>query len=115
MATPEPATYRDKFAWARNTTTNVKEYVPVHWIGSPWFPQYKPLKSSAAARPAGFDPAEHNVDEVLAHLAGADDAEVERVKTVEAGGKGRSTIAAFAPQHHTDTADASAATSPKEK
>ncbi|MGN6413789.1 hypothetical protein [Flexivirga sp.] len=103
---------RKGFVVARNTTTDAKEYVPSHWVGSSWFPQYQPLKSSAAARPAVFDPAEHNVDEVLAHLADADAAEVDRVKSAEASGKGRSTIAAFKP--NIDTADASAATSPKE-
>lgn len=114
MAQPLPHMSRKGFVWARNSTTNAKEYVPEHWVGSSWFPQYKALKSSAAARPADFDPTEHNVDEVLTHLAGADEAEVERVKAAEAEGKGRSTIASFEPQPNPDTADTSAATSPKE-
>lgn len=36
-----------------------------------------------------YDPAEYNVDEVLAHLAVSDEAEVERVRTVEAAGRDR--------------------------
>lgn len=47
-----PQIIRKGFVWARNTTTNAKEYVPAHWVGSSWFPQYQALKSSAAARPA---------------------------------------------------------------
>lgn len=47
-----PQIIRRGFVWARNTTTNAKEYVPEHWVGSSWFPQYVALKSSAAARPA---------------------------------------------------------------
>lgn len=47
-----PQIIREGFVWAKNTTTNAKEYVPAHWVGSTWFPQYQPLKSSVAARPA---------------------------------------------------------------
>jgi hypothetical protein len=43
-----------------------------------------------------YDPGEHNQDEVLAYLATADDAEVERVKAAEAEGpKKRAGIAGF--------------------
>lgn len=42
-----------------------------------------------------FDPGKHSVDEVTAYLADADDAEVVRVKQVEAEGKNRKGIAEF--------------------
>lgn len=39
-----------------------------------------------------FDPSEHNVDDVLAYLATADDAERARVIEAEAAGKARKSI-----------------------
>lgn len=39
-----------------------------------------------------FDPSEHTVPEVLAHLEGADDDERQRVLTAEQSGKSRMTI-----------------------
>lgn len=43
-----------------------------------------------ASQPAEvFDPAAHTVEQVLAHIAGADEAEVTRVRAVEAAGKDR--------------------------
>jgi trigger factor len=54
--------------------------------------------TSAASSPeptamaAGDDPAAFTVAEVQAYLAGADDAEKERVLAAEAAGKNRSTI-----------------------
>jgi trigger factor len=44
------------------------------------------------AMAAGDDPADFKVEEVQAYLAGADDAEKERVLAAEAAGKNRSTI-----------------------
>lgn len=55
----------------------------------------KQLVQDGKARPvapAAFDPAEHNVDDVLAHLATVDDAERERVLAAEQAGKARTTI-----------------------
>jgi trigger factor len=56
-------------------------------------PGWKPVKQPKPA-PAGgeFDPAEHNRDQVLEHLAGADGAERERVLTAERAGRARKTI-----------------------
>lgn len=45
-----------------------------------------------------FDPSEHTVDDVLAHLAGADATEVGRVKAAEAAGKDRKGIAEYEQQ-----------------
>jgi hypothetical protein len=42
-----------------------------------------------------FDPAEHNVAEVLAYLERADDTERDRVLGAEKAGKDRSSVAAF--------------------
>lgn len=39
-----------------------------------------------------FDPAKHSVEEVLAHLATADETEQARVRAAEADGKARTTI-----------------------
>ncbi|UVJ56365.1 trigger factor [Trueperella pyogenes] len=48
---------------------------------------------SAAEAPAGdFDPAEHKVDEVLAYVESADDAEKARVLEAEKNGKARKTL-----------------------
>jgi hypothetical protein len=46
---------------------------------------------------AVFDPAVHTVDEVIAHLEGADDEERQRVLDAEADGKQRVTIAGWEP------------------
>lgn len=42
--------------------------------------------------PGSFDPAQHNADEVLAHLDTADEAEARRVLDAEAEGKNRKGI-----------------------
>lgn len=47
--------------------------------------------------PEVFDPAEHNVDAVLEHLAKADQAEAARVLEVEAQGKGRKGVLEWVP------------------
>lgn len=39
-----------------------------------------------------YDPSEHNVDDVVKHLASASDAEKSRILAAEASGKGRTTI-----------------------
>ena len=39
-----------------------------------------------------FDPSEHNVEEVQAYLADADDTETQRVLDAEKAGKNRSTL-----------------------
>lgn len=44
-----------------------------------------------------YDPAGHDVEEVVEYLATVDDAEVERVKAVEAAGKNRKGIASWQP------------------
>ncbi len=47
----------------------------------------------AVPDPVGlFDPGEHTVEEVLAHLATADEDEQARVRAAEADGKARTTI-----------------------
>ena len=61
--------------------------------------------SSSTSPPAGdtrssvsggaYDPSDYNQDEVLEYLASADPEEVERVKAIEASGKGRHKIAEF--------------------
>lgn len=50
------------------------------------------LVQDGKARPVEFDPADHNVDDVLAYLATADGAERERVLAAEQAGKARTTI-----------------------
>lgn len=50
------------------------------------------LGESLADEPELFDPAAHNVDEVLDYLATADAVERERVLDAEADGKARTTI-----------------------
>lgn len=42
--------------------------------------------------PGSYDPAEHNYDEVLAHLEQADDAEAARIVAAERAGKARVSI-----------------------
>ncbi|MER5912321.1 hypothetical protein ABT124_17955 [Streptomyces sp. NPDC001982] len=49
--------------------------------------------------PAPFDPAEHNVADVLAYLGTVDRDEALRVLDAEAGGKKRSTILALREQY----------------
>ena len=48
--------------------------------------------TSSAGRTDAFDPSDHTVDEVKAHLAKADDAERDRVIAAEKAGKGRTSI-----------------------
>lgn len=48
--------------------------------------------SAETAPPAEFDPSGHNVDDVLAHLADASEAETARVLDAEADGKGRKSL-----------------------
>lgn len=55
---------------------------------------------------APFDPSEHTAQEVLAHLAEADPAEVARVLIAEVAGKHRSTVLAFDPGLPVAEADA---------
>jgi len=47
---------------------------------------------AVASAPAVFDPAEHNVVDVLAYLADADEDERARVLAAEAAGESRATI-----------------------
>jgi hypothetical protein len=61
--------------------------------------QQVPAATTAAAQandakdaPSTFDPGEHNVDDVLVHLADADDAERARVLAAEETGKARKGI-----------------------
>ncbi|MDP9800358.1 trigger factor [Arcanobacterium wilhelmae] len=56
----------------------------------------KPAKAEKKAAAGDFDPADHKVDEVLAYLESADDAEKARVIKAEEEGKGRKTILAKA-------------------
>ncbi|MFE3578717.1 hypothetical protein [Streptomyces vinaceus] len=54
-----------------------------------------PTEASSPADPApaaDFDPSEHTVDDVLAYLADADEAERARVLAVEEAGQARVTI-----------------------
>lgn len=67
---------------------------------------------SAKKEPAEFDPAQHSVEEVLEYLADADAAEVERVQAAEAGGKNRSTVAAYETSTEVDEAESDDKTEP---
>lgn len=77
-----------------------------------WTPCGKPAPSYAdlfdpapgAAAQTGFDPAEHTVDEVNAHLAEhlESPGEIERVLQLEAAGKNRTTIHDPRPQVEND-------------
>lgn len=46
----------------------------------------------------GFDPSAHKVDEILAHLDGADEAEIDRVLNLEEVGKKRASVLNWEPQ-----------------
>lgn len=48
--------------------------------------------AAAEAAPGAFDPAQHDVDSVLAHLAESADDERDRVLAAEQAGKARKTI-----------------------
>lgn len=54
------------------------------------------VEAAAAQTPAAdtesFDPSDHTVDEVKAHLENADDAERERVLDAEKAGKARTSL-----------------------
>lgn len=52
----------------------------------------KKAEAPAAENAGAFDPAEHKVDEVLAYVEGADDAEKARVLEAEKNGKARKTL-----------------------
>lgn len=45
-----------------------------------------------------FDPTEHNVEEVKAHLDGADEEERTRVLAAEQDGKARSSVLSYIPE-----------------
>lgn len=47
--------------------------------------------------PRDFDPSDYKVDEVVQYLAGADEAEVERVKGLEQAGQNRVTVLDWTP------------------
>lgn len=51
----------------------------------------------AAVQGGVFDPSEHTVADVTAHLSDADDAERERVLAIERDGKARSGVLGYDP------------------
>lgn len=60
---------------------------------------WEPVEGSAGTTAAdgAFDPGKHNVDEVTAYLADADDDERARVIASETDGKNRKSIAEWEP------------------
>lgn len=54
---------------------------------------------------ADFDPSEHDVDEVVAHLEQSDDDERERVLLAESEGKDRKTIRDWSPSDEDEADD----------
>lgn len=51
-----------------------------------------------AQKVEAFDPTEHNVEEVKAHLDGADEEERTRVLAAEQNGKARSSVLSYIPE-----------------
>lgn len=87
-----PASHTNvQFVDAYDKDTGQKVSVPPHFLekDSPFPNLTEPPSSSAKT---GFDPAEHNVADVTAHLDGADEAEVARTLDAEAAGKNRAGV-----------------------
>lgn len=83
-ATLDPAVHVAALAYFRRRGYRVAEVVPEPVEEQP------PTEPPGAAAP--FDPAGHNVVDVLAYLADADEDERARVLAAEAAGEARATI-----------------------
>lgn len=94
----------DDFADVVDAAGNVVGRAPKSWKDTGLLQSGHSIKARRASKPdqsdgqgGPFDPTAHNQDDVLAYLADADRAEVDRVKAVEAEGKKRAKITEFEP------------------
>lgn len=82
--------------------TTLRGYiVPSSLVGEPVVeepeesPEEEPVEHSTGEPEEQYDPSQHNVDEVEAHLATVDASERERILAAEAAGKARKSLLAL--------------------